>query len=343
METSIDWNNLSFRLTPAKTMYVARTGATEEWSKGEFVPFGPISISPAAGVLNYGQGIIEGLKAFRTSGGDVVLFRPEENAVRFARGAQRLCIPPIPIPHFVEVMIEIVRQNIEYVPPVGLGSLYLRPCLWGTGEILGVAPAPEYCFSVYVSPVGNYFRSGAAPVKFIVCETFHRSATRGIGGVKFIGNYAPTVLHSQQAKESGFAGTIFLDARHEKYVEEAGVANFFCVKGDKLLTPQLGESILSGVTRSSVMQLASEVLNMEVIEMQLPIETVLQAEECFCSGTAAVITPIGSITYKGRETVFNHFNFGPRTSQIHDLLVKIQQGLIEDSFGWLVKVYPFTT
>ena len=338
METSIDWNNLSFRLTPAKTMYVARTGATEEWSKGEFVPFGPISISPAAGVLNYGQGIIEGLKAFRNFRWrrGVVPSRGKCHPVR-ARGATAMHSTH-PIPHFVEVMIEIVRQNIEYVPPVGLGSLYLRPCLWGTGEILGVAPAPEYCFSVYVSPVGNYFRSGAAPVKFIVCETFHRSATRGIGGVKFIGNYAPTVLHSQQAKESGFAGTIFLDARHEKYVEEAGVANFFCVKGDKLLTPQLGESILSGVTRSSVMQLACEVLNMEVIEMQLPIETVLQADECFCSGTAAVITPIGSITYKGRETVFNHFNFGPRTRQIHDLLVKIQQGLIEDSFGWLVKV-----
>ena len=339
METNIDWNNLSFRLTPARTMYVARTGAKEEWSKGEFVPYGPISISPAAGVLNYGQGILEGLKAFRTSGGDVVLFRPEENAIRFARGAQRLCIPPIPAEHFVEVMIEIVRQNLDYVPPTGLGSLYLRPCLWGTGEILGVAPAPEYCFAVYVSPVGNYFKSGdIAPVKFTVCETFHRSAARGIGGIKFIGNYAPTLLHSLQAKELGFAGTIFLDAVHEKYVEEAGMANFFCVKEDKLLTPQLSESILSGVTRSSVIQLAREVLNLEVIEMQLPIETVLQADECFCSGTAAVITPIGSINYKGRETVFNHFNSGPRTRQIHDLLVKIQQGLIADPFGWLVKV-----
>lgn len=319
-------------------MYVARTLAGGAWGKGAFVPYGPISLSPAAGVLNYGQGIFEGLKAFRTCRDEIVLFRPRENAFRFARGAERLCMPPVPEQYFMDVMVELVRQNRDYVPPFGLGALYLRPCLWGTGEILGVGAAPEYSFVVYVSPVGNYFKGGEiSPVKFEVCETFHRSATRGIGSIKFIGNYAPTLLPTVAAKMRGFAGNIYLDAAHEKYIEEAGVANFFCVKDNKLLTPQLSESILSGITRASVIQLAREVLGLEVIEMQLPIETALQADECFCTGTAAVITPIGSITYKGQETVFNQSNAGLHTREIYDMLCKIQQGLAEDRFDWLVK------
>lgn len=341
MEVSpnIDWNNLDFRLTHTKTMYVAKTTAGQPWGKGEFVPYGPLSISPAAGVLNYGQGILEGLKAFRMQDGRIALFRPQENAIRFARGAQRLCIPPVAVEQFVEVMQELVRQNQDYVPPCGLGSLYLRPCLWGTGEVLGMAAAPEYSFVTYVSPVGNYFKSGKiVPVKFEVCDTFHRSAMRGIGSTKYIGNYAPTLLPTMQARQRGFAGNLYLDAVHEKYVEEAGVANFFCVKEDKLFTPQLSESILAGVTRASVIQLARDVLHLEVIEMQLPLETVLQADECFCSGTATVVSPIGSITYKGHETVFNQFNCGPRTSQLYTLLTHIQQGVSEDPFDWLVKI-----
>lgn len=336
---NIDWNNLSFRLTPTKTMYVAKTVIGQPWGDGEYLPYGPLSIYPAAGVLNYGQGIFEGLKAFRTSNGSVALFRPQENAIRFARGAERLCIPPVPEKKFIEVMMEIVRHNIDYLPPVGLGSLYLRPCLWGIGEILGVAEAPEYAFVVYASPVGNYFKGGEIiPVKFEVCDTFHRSATRGIGSTKFIGNYAPTLLSAVDAKKRGFAGNIYLDAVQEKYVEEAGVANFFCVKDGKLLTPQLSESILPGVTRASVIQLAREVLNLEVVEMKLPIATVLEAEECFCSGTAAVITPISSITYKNQETVFGGSQCGPITREIYNFLVKIQRGLVEDRFGWMEKI-----
>ncbi len=336
---NIDWNNLSFQLTPTKTMYIAKTGAYQEWGSGEYVPYGPISISPAAGVLNYGQGILEGLKAFRTADNQIVVFRPWENAARFAKSAKRLCIPPVPEQQFVDVILEIVRQNEDYVPPFGLGSLYIRPCIWGTGEILGMGAAPEYSFVVYVSPVGNYFKSGGiAPVKFEVCESFHRSAVKGVGSAKFIGNYAPTLLSTIDAKNRGFAGNIYLDAVHEKYVEEAGVANFFCIKDNKLLTPQLSQSILSGVIRATVIQLAKEVLNLEVIELQLPLETVLQADECFCTGTATVVTPIGSITYQNKETVFGNFKTGPRSSEIYDLLTKIQQGIIKDPFGWLVKV-----
>jgi branched-chain amino acid aminotransferase len=336
---NIDWNNLSFRLTPAKIMFVAKTTSNQDWGKGEYVPFGPLTISPAAGVLNYGQGVLEGLKAFRTINDEIVLFRPQENAIRFARGAKRLSIPPVKEQQFVEVMLELVRQNRDYVPPFGLGSLYIRPCIWGTGEVLGVAAAPEYTFVTYVSPVGNYFKGGEiSPVKFEVCDSFHRSSTKGIGSTKYIGNYAPTILPTETAKQRGFAGSIYLDAVHDQYIEEAGIANFFCVKDNKLLTPQLSESILSGVTRASVIQLAREVLNLEVIEMQLPIEMALQADECFCTGTAAVVTPIGSITYKNREKVFDLVKSGTITAQVFDLLSKIQMGVVPDSFGWLVKV-----
>jgi branched-chain amino acid aminotransferase len=340
MQTAkIDWANLGFRLNPAKTMYVAKTNADQQWEPGEFVDFGPLSISPAAGVLNYGQGILEGLKAFRTQSGKIALFRPRENAVRFVRGAQRLCMPPIPEQHFVDTLVEIVRRNRDYVPPCEFGSLYVRPCLWGTGEILGVGRAPEYCFVVYVSPVGHYFKNNPMEaVKFEVCDQFHRSAPRGVGSVKYIGNYAPTILLAEQARQRGFAGNLYLDAAHNQYVEEAGVANFFCVKGNQLLTPQLSESILSGVVRASIIQLAQEMLGMEVVETRLSIDTVLEADECFCSGTAAVVTPIGSITYQGREIVFGQANAGPKTRQLYQLLTAIQQGLAEDRFQWLLLV-----
>ncbi len=338
MQTNIDWNNLSFRLTPTKTMYMART-ASELWPQGEYLPYGPIGFWPAAGVLNYGQGILEGLKAYRTKSGQIVLFRPIENAKRFAISAERLSMPPVPIQHFLEVMIEIVRQNREYVPPIGLGSLYIRPCLWGTGAILGMAPAPEYSFVVYTSPVGNYFKAGAIePVKFQVCEDFHRSAPKGIGSAKFAGNYAPTLSSTIQAKKLGYAGNIYLDAVHEQYVEEAGVANFFCVKDGKLLTPQLSKSILAGVTRASVMQLAREILGLEVLETKLSLETVLTADECFCTGTAAVVTPIGVIAYAGKEYVFQQNKTGSMTQKLYELLVNIQQGAVEDRYDWLVPV-----
>ncbi len=339
MEIKIDWKNLGFRLTPTKAMFIERIQTGEEWGKGDFVPFGPISISPAAGVLNYGQGIFEGLKALRHLDGKLVLFRPYENAARFARGAQRLCIPPVPIDYFVNIIKELVRQNQEYVPPFGAGTLYIRPCLWGTGEILGLGPAPEYCFSVFVSPVGSYFKSGKIePIKLEVCETFHRSAAMGVGGTKFIGNYAPTLLPIAEAKNRGFASCIFLDTVHNAYLEETGVANFFCVKDQKIYTPELNSSILPGIIRDSVIRLAREKFNLEVVEMPLPITQVLEADECFCTGTAAVVTPISSIAYQGRETVYGQFAPGPITQQIYDELTQLQQGMIEDPYGWLVNV-----
>ena len=337
MPKKIDWDNLTFSLTPAKTMFASKCKADGKWDKGAFLPFKNISVSPAAGVLNYGQGLFEGLKALRTKNGGIVLFRPVENGKRLAEGARRLCMPEYPPEQFVEVVKALVKKNEAFVPPYGKGSLYIRPCLWGTGPILGVAPAPEYAFLIYVSPVGPYFKTGFKPVKLIITSTYHRSAAKGAGGVKSIGNYAPTMYPAREAKAQGFNECIYLDSREERYIEEVGAANFFCVKGNVLATPALG-SILPGITRKSVMQLASDILRMDVQEKYVSVDEAMAADEAFCTGTAAVVSSIGSITFQGREKVYGAFSVGPVTKKLYDLLTKIQLCEEKDPYGWVVKV-----
>ena len=337
MTVNINWDKLAFRLTPTKTMFINHCASGKTWGSGQFIPFGDINISPAAAVLNYGQGIFEGLKAHRTKTNDVVLFRPIENAKRFAHGAEEMCMPPYPVDAFINAMKEIVRHNADYIPPYGKGSLYIRPCLWGTGPILGVAPSPEYTFLVYTSPVGNYYHGELKPIKLVVTQEFHRAAPKGVGHIKFIGNYTGALKTSKQAKNGDYNGCLYLDACDEQYIEEVGTSNFFCVKEGQLLTPALG-SILPGVTRSSIIQLAKDHLGMDVIERKISIEEALTADECFCSGTAAVITPIGSINYQNHVSRFNDLQVGDITQQLYDLLTGIQLCEKEDRYDWIVAV-----
>ncbi|MEI6564549.1 MAG: branched-chain amino acid aminotransferase [bacterium] len=337
MPAKIDFDNLSFSLTPAETMFISKCKTDGVWDQGVYLPYGNISISPAAGVLNYGQGLFEGLKAMRTKTGKLVLFRPSENGKRLAEGARRVCIPEFPVEKFVDAVSELVRKNIDYVPPYGKGSLYIRPCLYGSGPVLGVSPAPEFTFLTYASPVGQYFKAGFMPIKLEITHEFHRAAPKGTGGIKFIGNYAGVMLPAKKTKAKGFNECIYLDAREEKYIEEVGAANFFCVKGNVLMTPALG-SILPGITRKSVMQIAQDVMGMQVLEKNVSVEDALSADEAFCSGTAAVISPIGSITHEGRETVYNNFTVGRVTRALYDHLTRIQLCEEEDRFGWVVVV-----
>ncbi len=333
----INWDDLSFSLTPTKTMFMSRCKPDGKWDKGRFLPFGNISISPAAGVLNYGQGIFEGLKALRTKDGRIVLFRPKENGKRMAESARRLCMPEFPIDDFVKTVKEIVKKNTEYIPPYGKGSLYIRPCLWGTGPILGVAPAPEYTFIVYVSPVGPYFKTGFKPIKLMFTREYHRAAPKGTGGAKVIGNYAGTMLPAKMVKAKGFNECIYLDAREEKYIEEVGAANFFCIKGNTLVTPRLG-SILPGITRNSVLRIAKDKLKMKVLEKDVSVAEALSSQEAFCTGTAAVISSIGWIDYEGRTTVYNKGEVGPITRRLYDMLTKLQLCEEKDPYGWVVQV-----
>lgn len=337
MSSKIDFDHLSFSITPADTMYLNKCKAGGDWDKGAFLPYGNISISPAAGVLNYGQGLFEGLKALRTRDGRVVLFRPSENGQRLNESARRICMPVFPVDTFVEVVSEIVRRNSDFIPPYGKGSLYIRPCLFGSGPVLGVAPAPEFTFMVYASPVGPYFKTGVKPIKLEVTTEFHRAAPKGTGGVKYIGNYASGMLPAMQTKAKGFSECIYLDAREDKYIEEVGAANFFCVKGSVLFTPKLG-SILPGITRKSVIQIARDVMGLQVVEKSVSVEEALDADEAFCSGTAAVVSPIGSITYMGREKVYADFQVGPVTRALYDHLTHIQLCEEADRFGWVVMV-----
>lgn len=337
MAVNLDWEKLTFSSVPTHEMFRATSPVYGEWSAGEFVPYGPISLSPAAGVINYGQGIFEGLKAHRTKQGDVVLFRPEDNAKRFASGAERLCMPPFPEDQFVAMVEELVRRNLDFIPPYGLGSLYIRPIMFGSGPVLGLAPAPENTLLIYCSPVGAYFKKkGQQPIRLIVSTDYHRSAAKGMGSTKYIGNYAGEMYHSQKAKADGFNGCIYLDARNEHFIEEVGAANFFCVKGQDLLTPSLG-SVLPGITRDSIMALA-ETMGMKVRARGVSIDEMLEADECFCTGTAAVIAPIGEVSYLGKQYHFNKGKVGEVTQSLYEKLTAIQLCEAEDPFNWVHSV-----
>ena len=340
----INWNELSFALIPTKMMYFTSCQAGDSWKKGGLKPFGNISISPAACVLNYGQGLFEGMKVYYHQDGEtLVMFRPQENAARLADGCRRLCIPPLPEEIFLDAVTQTAKANKEYVPPYrpnssSQGALYVRPVIWGTGPILGVSPAPEFTFMVYCSPVGPYFKAGFQPIKLLINKDFHRAAPGATGGVKAIGNYTGGMLPAKMAKKEGFSEVLYLDAKEDKYIEEVGAANFFCIKGNTLYTPSLDGTILPGITRKSILKLAKEQLGMEVEEKKLLLTEALQADEAFASGTAAVISPIGSISLDGKEHLLNNGEVGPITKKLYDTLISIQHGLAPDPYNWVYKL-----
>lgn len=337
MSEEIDWDSLTFSLTPTDTMYLTETTANDPWMPGSLRPYGAIPMSPAAGVLNYGQGLFEGMKAYRTSKGRVVFFRPEENARRMQRGADRLKMPPVPESVFVDAVEQCVQANLKWLPPTGKGAMYVRPLLMGSGPILGVAPAPSYTFLVYVTPVGPYFKGGVTAIDLLISEEYHRAAPGGSGGVKAIGNYAPGMMPSKKAKAAGFAEVIYLDAETHSYVEEVGAANFFCVKDRVLYTPELTGTILPGITRNSIIELARH-NGIEVVETKVEATFAMAADEAFCCGTAAVISPIGSITKGDTKATYGDGSPGPITQQLYNQLVGIQNEEQEDIFGWLHEV-----
>lgn len=333
----INWDELTFSLNPTRSMYIARCDQGGEWDSGSMHPFGDVSMSPAAGVLNYGQGIFEGMKAYRTIKDRVVLFRPEKNAARAVSSAERVCIPPVPEKKFLDAVVRVVQDNIDYVPPREKGSLYIRPVIWGTGPVLGVAPAPSYTFLIYVTPVGPYFKTGLRCLNLKITNDFHRAALKGTGGDKVIGNYAASLYPQRLAKQAGFDEAIFLNAESEDYIEEIGSANLFAVKDGILRTPGLDGSILPGVTRDSVLTLARKMMNMEVREGNLSVKEFMSAEEVFISGTAVVVTPVGRITSDTSTATINNNQIGPVVKKLNELLLGIQHELIEDRFKW---VYP---
>jgi branched-chain amino acid aminotransferase len=246
-------------------------------------------------------------------------------------------MPPVPESIFIDAVEQVVQANIDYLPPMGRGAMYVRPLLMGSGPVLGVAPAPSYSFMVYVTPVGPYFKGGMKAIDLLISDEFHRAAPGGSGGVKAIGNYAPGMMPSRIAKSKGYAEVIYLDARTSTYIEEVGAANFFCVKDDVLYTPELTGTILPGITRASIIALARH-LGYDVHEEKVSAEFAMSADEAFCCGTAAVISPIGSITHEDRKVTYGDGRPGIMTTTLYDMLTGIQNEKEEDIFGWLHEV-----
>ncbi|KAK9715459.1 hypothetical protein RND81_06G166900 [Saponaria officinalis] len=332
----IDWENVGFGVTPTDYMYVMKCSVDEEFSEGRLIPYGNIELSPAAGVLNYGQGLFEGMKALRREDGKIVLFRPNENALRMEIGAQRMCMPAPSVDLFVEAVKLTALANKRWIPPPGKGSLYIRPLLLGTGPILGVSPAPEYTFLIYASPVGNYFKDGSAPLNLYVEEEFHRACRGGAGGVKSITNYAPALRPLARAKDRGFSDVLYLDSVHKKYVEEVSSCNVFIVKDNVISTPSTKGSILPGVTRKSIIEIARD-FGYQVEERLIEVEELLKADKVFCTGTAVVVVPVGSITYQGNRVEYET-DANRVYKQMLSTYLAIQNGQIEDKNGWIVEI-----
>lgn len=336
---NIDWTNLGFSYvkTDKRFRAVWKDGA---WSQGELTDDEQLHINESAGVLQYAQTCFEGMKAYRTENGDIVIFRPDLNEKRMADSCKRLCIPELPEGMFLDAVVQTVKANADWVPPYGSGAtLYIRPFISGTGAVIGVAPAPEYEFRVFCTPVGPYFKGGAKPIRLRVSD-YDRAAPHGTGDIKAGLNYAMSLYASYEAKHSGYAENLYLDAVTRTKVEETGGANvLFVTKDHKVVTPK-SPSILPSVTRRSLMVAAKEYLGLETEERDVYFSEVPEFVECGLCGTAAVISPVGSITDHDREIVFasGMEQMGPVTKQLYDTLTGIQMGRLPDRFGWVYKV-----
>ncbi|KAL7231611.1 hypothetical protein ACSBR2_009778 [Camellia fascicularis] len=333
----IDWDGLGFAFMPTDYMYIMKCSRGQNFSEGELQRFGNIELSPSAGVLNYGQGLFEGLKAYRKQDGNILLFRPEENALRLMMGAERMCMPSPTVEQFVDAVKATVLANKRWIPPPGKGSLYIRPLLMGSGAVLGLAPSPEYTFLIYVSPVGNYFKEGLAPINLVVENEVHRATPGGTGGVKTIGNYASVLKAQTVAKAKGYTDVLYLDCVHKRYLEEVSSCNVFVVKDNVISTPTIKGTILPGITRKSIIDVARS-QGFQVEERLVTVDELLDADEVFCTGTAVVISPVGSITYLGKRISYGNNGVGVVSQQLYSALTGLQMGLTEDKMDWIVEL-----
>ena len=337
-KAAIDWDSLGFNPIETRSMFIANCPIDGKWESGSLVPYGKIELSPAAGVLNYGQGVFEGTKAYHTSKDNIVMFRIDRNAKRMAWSTERLCIPRMDPDFFVEAITKTVKDNLDYIPPYGKGSLYVRPIVWGTAPAIGVRAVSDYTFVVFVSPVGSYFKDGIKPLNLKVETDYHRAAARGIGNAKAIGNYSASLYPLTKAKKEGYDEVIYLDSVDGERIEELGSANLFICKDGIVKTPKLSGSILDGVTRNSVCRIAKDVLGIKVEETDIHLDELLEADEVFCTGTAVVVAPVGKVTYQNKVHHFSGGNIGPITNKCKKTLTSIQREEITDPFGWIFKI-----
>lgn len=336
MSKDIDWSNLGFGYIPTDKRFVANftNGA---WDEGALVDDPMVTMSECAGVLQYAQTCFEGLKAYRTEDGKVVCFRPDLNAARMADSCRRLEMPVFPEDKFVQACIDVVKNNLDFVPPYGSGAtLYLRPYMFGINPVIGVKPANDYQFRIFCTPVGPYFKGGAKPIVIRVSD-FDRAAPHGTGHIKAGLNYAMSLHAIVDAHNKGYSENMYLDAQTRTKVEETGGANFIFVTKDGTLVTPKSDSILPSITRRSLMVVAEKYLGMKVEHREVYLDELENFAECGLCGTAAVISPVGKIDDHGKEICFpsGMEEMGPWTKKLYDTLTGIQMGRIEAPEGWI--------
>ena len=335
---NIDWSSLGFSYIKTDYRYLSNW-KDGKWDEGKLVEDNMLSISEASTALHYGQQCFEGLKAYRTKDGRIQLFRPDRNAARMNASNAKLLMPEIPEDKFIDACLQVVKANEHFVPPYGTGAtLYLRPFMIGVGHNIGVKPAEEYIFSVFCMPVGPYFKGGLTPCNFMVTD-YDRAAPHGTGSQKVGGNYAASMHPHQLAVEKGFTDCIYLDPATHTKIEEVGAANFFGIThNNKFVTPK-SPSILPSITKYSLMDIARDYLNMEVLERDVLVDNLSEFKEAGACGTAAVITPIGGISYKDKLHVFHsETEVGPVVKELYRILCGIQFGDVEAPKGWIYEV-----
>lgn len=335
IKADMDWPNLAFGYykTDQNIRFTWRNGS---WDNGVLTSDETLPLHMAATCLHYGQECFEGLKAYETKNGDVVVFRIEENARRMIRSCKKILMEPPPEELFIDGCFRAINANRKYVPPYGTGaSLYVRPFTIGSGAEVGVKPASEYMFIVLVTPVGPYFKTGFKPVDMIIEEKVDRAAPLGVGDVKVGGNYAASLRAGVAARKKGYADVLYLDAKEKKYMDESGPANFFAItKQGQYVTPD-SETILPSIINMSLITLAEE-LGLRPERRPVEVEEIFEFAEAGCCGTAAVITPIGSITYRDRKVEYcKDGQPGRYCTELYQRLIAIQTGDVPDPYGWV--------
>lgn len=310
------------------------------WADARVGPVEALQLHPAAAVLHYGQEIFEGMKAYRRPDGAVNLFRPEANFERFNNSARRMVMPEVDPDFHLHALKTLIRQDTRWIPQESGSSLYIRPAMIATSPKLGLGAANHYSHFIITGPVGPYFKEGFNPVKVYISDTYRRAVVGGIGDAKTGGNYAASLQVSEEVAKKGFTQVLWLDAVHGRYVEEVGAMNIcFVYEGKHIVTPELSGSILPGITRDSILKLAPT-LGYTISEDKVDVETLLadiksgKVTEVFGCGTAAVISPIGQLSFRGEDYTINDFKSGIVSQRLHDELTGIQYGTKPDTFGW---------
>jgi len=338
-----DESNLGFGTIFTDHMFNMDYSPEKGWHNPRIEPYGSLDMDPSIMVLHYGQGVFEGLKAYRTESGDIQLFRPKQNFKRMNRSSKIICIPEIDESFALEALKELINVEKNWVPSVPGTSLYIRPTIIATDPYIGVRASFTYRFFIIMSPVGAYYAEGFNPVKILVTKEHVRAVRRGVGEAKTPGNYAASLYAGEKAHKEGYTQVLWLDGIEQKYIEEVGAMNIFFLLDDELITPMLSGSILPGITRDSVIALAKS-WDVKVSERKISIDEVIAAQESgklqeiFGSGTAAVISPVGELKFGEKVITIGNGGVGPMANKLFNSLQNIQYGNAKDLFGWVEPV-----